>query len=275
MESKLRIVFLSISLGIALLVSIFYFIFQISFLGSLFFVLTSVLVVSILWFLHWSLRPMGRNVNVDDLLADGKLSITRGKYGSFLQRAGENPENGIIFYPGGRVVPEAYLSLLKKIVVQKCPVYLVKMPFNMAVFDHRRALKVMKEKPEIKNWIIGGHSLGGAMAVHVLREKPEEYKGLFLWGAYPSHRDDISDMKFPILAIFGTCDGITPVEKIEASRHLFPSHTHWLKLEGGNHAQFGCYGSEKQDHLAEISMQDQQRVVIESTLAFLDGICQH
>jgi len=41
---------------------------------------------------------------------------------------------------------------------------LTKMPFHLAVLDKNAADGIHQQYPQIENWYIGGHSLGGAMA---------------------------------------------------------------------------------------------------------------
>lgn len=45
---------------------------------------------------------------------------------------------------------------------------LVRMPFNLAVFDVNAADGIREMFPEITDWYIGGHSLGGSMAAAYL-----------------------------------------------------------------------------------------------------------
>jgi hypothetical protein len=45
-------------------------------------------------------------------------------------------------------------------------------------------------------------------------------------------------------------------------------------VEGANHAQFGWYGEQGGDGVAAISRQEQQAIILESTLALLDAIEQ-
>jgi pimeloyl-ACP methyl ester carboxylesterase len=79
---------------------------------------------------------------------------------------------------------------------------------------------------------------------------------------------DLSKLKWPVTKIVGTQDGIAPLEKVEANRHLLPASTRWVRIEGGNHSQFGWYGFQPFDHFATISRDEQHaqliREIIES-----------
>ena len=62
-------------------------------------------------------------------------------------------DTALIFYPGAKVEYFAYLPILEKIE-QTCGItcILVKMPFNMAIFDANAADKIIDLFPDIKNW---------------------------------------------------------------------------------------------------------------------------
>jgi dienelactone hydrolase len=148
------------------------------------------------------------------------------------------------------------------------------MPFNLAVFDANVAAEIMNEHQEIANWAIGGHSLGGAMAASFTGSQPEMVDGLVLWAAYPAAGNDLSALtkEKPFASIYATNDGVATVADIEASRPLLPPDTRWLEIDGGNHAQFGWYGSQSDDGAASISRAEQQAQVITGTVGALKGI---
>ena len=73
----------------------------------------------------------------------------------------------LIFYPGAKVEPNAYfykLSVLSNGQVGRIKVFVTKPPLNLAMLGINQAEQIIKEHPEVKKWIIGGHSLGGAMS---------------------------------------------------------------------------------------------------------------
>ena len=71
---------------------------------------------------------------------------------------------GFIFYPGAKVEEEAYGPLMREIAAEDFFCVLVRMPGRLAVLGSGAAEDVMSAYPEIEEWYLGGHSLGGAMA---------------------------------------------------------------------------------------------------------------
>lgn len=88
-----------------------------------------------------------------------------------------SPRVGIIIYPGGRVDPRAYAPLAHGIAREGFLTVIVDMPLNLAVFDADAALDILPRYPEVDLWVVGGHSLGGSMAVDLSIELPAFSKG--------------------------------------------------------------------------------------------------
>jgi dienelactone hydrolase len=186
----------------------------------------------------------------------------------------ESPSAGVIFYPGGKVDPRAYAPPMHQIAAQGYLAVIVPMPLNLAVLAPGKASQVMAAYPEIKDWIIGGHSLGGAMAAHFVKQNPTLLDGLFFWAAYPASGDDLSQMDLKVVSISGSLDGLATPDKIDASRVLLPADSIWIPIEGGNHAQFGWYGDQPGDNSAEINREEQQQIAIQAVLDLLKTIIQ-
>ena len=171
--------------------------------------------------------------------------------------AGNDTGRGLIFYPGGKVEETAYLPLLELLRAQGITVALVKMPFRLAVFDSNAADKVPDAVPSVSRWYIGGHSLGGAMASSFVAGNEDRFDGLILLGAYP-----VNDSPIATLCIYGSEDVMLDKTKLDGVRNV-------LELVGGNHAQFGNYGTQEGDGIATISREEQQTKAAEAMVAFL------
>ncbi|GAA4062842.1 alpha/beta hydrolase [Amphibacillus indicireducens] len=167
-------------------------------------------------------------------------------------------DTGMIFYPGGKVEHLAYLPMMEKITAQTgITTILVKMPFNLAVFGASKADQVIEQFPDLTDWYIGGHSLGGAMASDYASKNQTKVDGLILMGAY-IYGDYPSDRT---LTIYGTLE-TDVAQEIDYTDNV-------VAIEGGNHAQFGHYGKQKGDPDATVSREDQQRIAVEAIQTFL------
>jgi dienelactone hydrolase len=132
----------------------------------------------------------------------------------------------------------------------------------LSLFGSGRASEVVAANPEINQWVIGGHSLGGVMAARYASQNPDKVEGLALWAAYPAADNDLRKSGITVTSIYATLDGLTTLEDIEASRNLLPLDTLWVEIEGGNHAQFGDYGAQSGDREARIPLAEQEKMVI-------------
>lgn len=167
-------------------------------------------------------------------------------------------DEALIFYPGGKVEAKAYAPLLKQLSEQGITCVLMKMPFNLAVFDVNAADRVYDQFPDIAKWYIGGHSLGGAMASSYADKNSEKIEGLILLGAYSV----AIDSPIPTLAIYGSEDMVLDREKLANTENKH-------ELSGGNHAYFGNYGEQKGDGTASITREEQQRLTVEKVVDFI------
>jgi predicted esterase len=181
----------------------------------------------------------------------------------------QDPNTGLILYPGGRVDPRAYAPAARALAEEGHLVVIVPMPLNLAFFAPGRASEAMAGFPGIESWAVGGHSLGGAMAANFAHSNPETARGLVLWASYPASSDDLSGRDLVVASIYGTRDGLATGEEIAASRPLLPPDTQWTAIEGGNHAQFGWYGPQSGDNEATISREEQQAQIVAATLQLL------
>ncbi len=175
---------------------------------------------------------------------------------------------GVIFYPGGKVEHTAYIPLMRALAAQGVLCVLVEMPFRLAVLDPMAAEGVSERFPEVRQWVIGGHSLGGSMAAAYVAEHSDEVSGLFLLAAYSTA--DLSDSGVPVLSVYGSEDGVMNREKYEAYRKNLPADFSEEIIAGGNHAYFGMYGEQKGDGAAGISPEEQIRQTAAAILAVIE-----
>ena len=179
-----------------------------------------------------------------------------------------NSENGFVFYPGGKVESDAYIPLMRILAESGVFCILFDMPFNLAVLNIDAADGVCEAYPDIKNWYIGGHSLGGSMAASYMSDNIEEFSGLVLLASYSTA--DISDSGVRVLSVYGSEDGVMNSEKYEENKENLPSDFTESLIEGGCHAYFGMYGEQDGDGRASISAEEQIMFTADKILAFLN-----
>ena len=157
----------------------------------------------------------------------------------------EKAEQGLIFYPGGKVEFTAYAPLMAKLAQQNILCVLLKMPLNLAVLDMDAAAGIPEAYPQVEHWYLAGHSLGGSMAASFAGKNWDPYEGLILLAAYST--DDLTETGLKVCSLYGDRDGVLNLEKYQQYRANLPEDTMELVLEGGNHAGFGSYGPQEGD----------------------------
>ncbi|MBQ8804553.1 MAG: alpha/beta hydrolase [Tyzzerella sp.] len=169
--------------------------------------------------------------------------------------APDKAEAGLIFYPGGKVEYTAYIPLMKTCASEGILCVVVEMPFNLAVLDVNAAEGIQELYPEIDEWYIGGHSLGGSMAASYLSENMDTFEGLILLGSYSTA--DLSDTSLDVLSIYGSEDKVLNREKYDQNKINLPNDFTEVVLDGGCHAYFGMYGEQEGDGTPTISNEEQ------------------
>jgi hypothetical protein len=197
--------------------------------------------------------------------ADG-VSVTQS--GGMISFApdGKAVDTGLVFYPGGKVEWTAYAPLLRQIAQRGYLCVLVKMPFNLAMFDVNAADRAMAAHPEIKSWYIGGHSLGGVFCTSYAGSHADKLRGIVLLGSYTI--SDLSHTGLKALVLVGTEDKGLDRTAFEKSKAKMPAGTVYMEIQGGNHAQFGNYGAQKGDGTATITQEQQQQIAVDAIVKF-------
>ena len=175
---------------------------------------------------------------------------------------------GFIFYPGGKVEYTAYIPLMQACAEQGIMCVLLEMPFNLAVFDVNAADGIQEQYPEIEEWYIGGHSLGGSMAASYLADNAEEYEGLILLGSYAA--TDLSDTDLDVLSIYGSEDKVMNREKYDESKSNLPDDFTEIVIDGGCHAYFGMYGAQDGDGTPVITNEEQISLTVEHVAEIME-----
>jgi dienelactone hydrolase len=177
---------------------------------------------------------------------------------------------GLIYYPGGLVEPEAYAGTAQGIADAGYLVVIPKMPLNLAFTGINRVDGIRAEFPEIESWVIGGHSLGGAMAAEYAKNNVDNLDGLIMFASYPANNEEFVNFPIPILTIIGSKDPGSPQQ--DAFYEATSDSASRFVVEGGNHRQYADYSFQNNDGIATISAAEQQDQIIAATIQFLDTV---
>lgn len=232
---------------------------------------TAIIVIALflIWGVQWATyaRPPLQEA-VDLLESDDVVLVTFEPWLTFTP-TGSEPATGLIFYPGGRIDPRGYATLMHAIASEGYLVVVPEMPINMAVFNPNVADEIIDHHPEIDHWVIAGHSVGGVMAAQYANQNREVIEGLMIWAAYPADNSDLSDVDFPVILIYGSLDPSASESTVNERKHLLPEDTQFVRIEGGGHHGFGSYLVNPEEHQAVIPRSDQHAQILEETLDLL------
>ena len=218
---------------------------------------------------HYSADTVEINRYLKDNVEDNYTITVDDENDMIIYAPTEKVKAGFIFYPGGKVDPEAYTPLLAECASKGILCITVEMPFNLAVFGINKAMDVIDAFPEIESWYIGGHSLGGSMASACASTHPDPFKGIVLLASYSNI--DISG--FRVLSVYGTNDEVMERKNYEKYKENLPNKFSGnlieVELRGANHSYFGIYGEQQGDGKATISNAEQIKQASQLVISFI------
>ena len=174
---------------------------------------------------------------------------------------------GVILYQGAKVDVSAYSVEAKILADNGYTVFIPKMPFDMAFFGINKADKIIENNPDISKWYMAGHSLGGSMAAKYTGKNQDIINGLILLASYSV--DDLSAYTGKVISIIGTKDMGIDKAKLDETNVNLPKDTEFYTIKGGNHSQFGDYGFQKGDNIADIPLEEQLKLITNRILEYL------
>lgn len=186
--------------------------------------------------------------------------------------------SALLFYPGGFVDPIAYVPLARKISENGYKVIIVKLPFRIAFLESQRnelfsrSKELIQKYDEVNDWVVAGHSRGGALAAEFIKDENKLVDGLILIGTTHPKEFDLSNLNIDVTKILATNDGLASENENREYANNLPAHTNWVKIEGGNHSQFGYYSFQIGDNKAIISRDEQQILLANSIILVLQRV---
>lgn len=192
--------------------------------------------------------------SIDRIENDPGVSVVETDGGYVIEPTGPS-DAGLVFYPGARVAPNAYVESLAPLAREaNVTVVVPRMPLNLAIVDFGIARAGMRSDaattaidghPEINRWYVGGHSLGGAMACRYADGHTERIEGLVLYGSYCDR--NISGSGLAVLSVAGEGDTVIDRTAYERGLERLPADATVVELGGVNHTQFGSYTGQAGD----------------------------
>lgn len=204
------------------------------------------------------------------LQSDDQVLVENDKWVVMRPAAG-TPNIGVILYPGAHCMVEGYSEIMKPVAAAGYLVVGVKMPFEFSIFAPNRADEVRDAFPEIEQWFISGHSMGGAMAGRYADLNQDSLAGLILLDAYPPAANSLADSSLPVLHVHRARPDGTAPQKFEEMREVFPPDSVWAPVPGGNHMNFGAFlgGAYVEEWEPEISREAQHEIIVDAILGWL------
>ncbi|MBI9095184.1 MAG: hypothetical protein JEY71_09910 [Sphaerochaeta sp.] len=211
-------------------------------------------------------------INFQAMASDALVRVSENREAIIFEPATHQADKALVYYQGANVAPQSFAYAGRKIAEAGIQVFLVKMPFSLAIFDIGAAYSYPEQYPEIEHWALGGFSLGGSSAAFALANKESRYEALILYASYTDEKHSLRDKAIRVLSISGSNDGLATPGDIEEGKTLLPPDTQYLQIFGGNHTQFALYGDgklQKGDNKASLPAMEQQQMVIDATVEFL------
>ena len=198
--------------------------------------------------------------------ADDSVDVRFLENGDLTFGTGHEP-CGLIFYPGGKVAEDAYAPLMRQLATEGVFCVICKMPCHLAILDENAADGIREAYPQVQDWYLGGHSLGGLMAASYLSKHPDGMNGLILLASYAT--GELPDSGLTVLSVYGSEDGVMNRRAYEKNKSNLPPDTRELVIEGGCHAGFGMYGAQRGDGTPTITSEEQIRLTADAILALM------
>ena len=156
--------------------------------------------------------------------------------------------------------------------------FIIPMPSCVAIFGYTRADKIIQDYAQIEKWVIGGHSVGGTAAgIYAVQNQRGQRRGHLGISGCRIRQTGWIATTIKVLSVYGSEDGRAPPETVMENAEYLPADTVFVEIEGGNHTQFGyidpspdAYLKDPDDKPATISIEEQQRKIVQATVDFLE-----
>ncbi|MGI9290209.1 MAG: alpha/beta hydrolase [Gammaproteobacteria bacterium] len=188
-----------------------------------------------------------------------------------LSPASGTPTTGIVFYAGAHCDVRGYTPVLKEAAALGYLVVAPTLPFDFAIFAPNKADEVRAAHPEIEQWIIAGHSMGGAMVGTYADSNRDNLAGMIVFDSHPPASNNLSEVDFPVLLFErARLDG-SRSQKFIDNQYLYPESAELVLIPGAQHMYYGSFdgGSYQEEWEPGIDREVMQQVVIDDIKKWL------
>ncbi|WP_439693032.1 alpha/beta hydrolase [Curtobacterium sp. SP.BCo] len=229
-------------------------------------VVAVVVLVAVVFLVWANIVMQGTRSAALQVWRDDRVTVRDAGDSVVMTPTGTADGKGIVFIPGAKVDPYAYMATFRQVVAAGTTVVITKPTLHLAFFDTRPLATFEAHAPDVSTWAVGGHSLGGVRACQLAPDAD----GLLLLGSYCAN--DISRSYIDVLSVSGSRDGLSTPAKVSAARHLLPSTATMTEIDGSNHADFGAYGDQPGDDTATISRSDARQQISAAIEEWVRGL---
>jgi len=225
------------------------------------------------WFGDLMLKSRPSQLAYDSLNSNDKVSVTNNQGWFVFTPKNTEATTGLIFMPCALCAPEAFAPLIRDIAAEGYLSVIVPMPSNFAIWGYNKANDVKAAYPEIKKWVLAGHSMGGGSTALYILDNPGGVDGLLFWDSFTNGNYPIPNETLPTRVIYGTSHHNNPDRTIQFnnSKQYMPKSAEYIAIEGGDHFGFGFFNTADLEGrmTATIPVEKQAKLVVKHTLDFL------
>lgn len=142
----------------------------------------------------------------------------------------------------------------------------------LAVTDANRAGALIAHYGEGRPVVLGGHSLGGAMAAGYAAGHPGVASGLVLLASYPAQDTTLAGASFPALSLLAERDGVADPDAVRGGLARLPPGSRLVVVPGAVHSFFGRYGPQAGDGTPTVHRADAEATIVDQVGSYLDAV---
>lgn len=177
-----------------------------------------------------------------------------------------------VLYPGGLVRPQAYEWLGRALASRGVHTVIPEFPLDLAVVDPGRAGAIIDRHAGGRPVVLGGHSLGGAMASAYAADHPDAVAGLVLLASYPPQDVSLAGASLTAVSLLAEHDGVADPDAVRGGLARLPVGSELVVVPGAVHSFFGRYGPQAGDGLPTVPRAEAEAVIVEAVGAHLDTV---